>query len=100
MGVAMKNFVVAIGVTFAALPAWAAEPDGLTLPPGFHATVVAEGLGNQVRHMAFAGTSRLYVSTERQSKDAPNLGIIALHLNAHHVADHTEQFSAIDDGTA
>ena len=26
------------------LPALAAEPDGLVLPPGFHAEVVADGL--------------------------------------------------------
>src|SRR6185437_4850114 len=54
----------------------------------------------QVRHMTFAGPSRLYVSTERQTKDAPDAGIIALHLNAHHVADKTDHFSTIDDGTA
>jgi len=50
--------------------------------------------------MAFAGPSRLYVSTERQGKDAPNAGVIALHLDAHHVADKTEHFSTIDNGTA
>ena len=96
----MKIFAVAIALSLPALPVFAAEPDGLTLPPGFHATVVADGLGNMARHMAFAGPSRLYVSTERQGKDAPNAGIIALHLDAHHVADKTEHFSTIDNGTA
>src|ERR1700761_7819121 len=96
----MKIFAAAIALSCAALPALAAEPDGLTLPPAFHATVVAEGLGNMARHMAFAGPSRLYVSTERQGKDAPNAGIIALHLDAHHVADKTVHFSTIDNGTA
>ena len=96
----MRRFAVAIALSCVAMPAFAAEPDGLTLPPGFHATVVAEGLGNMVRHMAFAGPNRLYVSTERQGKDAPNAGIIALHLNAKHVADQTEHFSTIDNGTA
>lgn len=96
----MRPFTLAAIMSFAALPAFAAEPDGLRLPPGFHATIVSEGLGNQVRHMAFAGASRLYVSTERQTKDAPNAGIIALHLNANHVADKVEHFSTIDDGTA
>src|SRR6185312_4278030 len=96
----MKIFAVAMALSLPALPALAAEPDGLSLPPGFHATVVVEGLGNQVRHMAFAGSSRLYISTERQTKDAPNSGIIALHLDAHHVADKTDHFSTIDDGTA
>ncbi len=96
----MRMFAAAIALSLGALPAWAAEPDGLTLPPGFHATIVADGLGNMTRHMAFAGPSRLYVSTERQGKDAPNAGIIALHLDAHHVADKTEHFSTIDNGTA
>ncbi|HXL71967.1 MAG TPA: hypothetical protein VN935_12085 [Rhizomicrobium sp.] len=96
----MKIFAVAIALSLPALPVFAVEPDGLTLPPGFHATVVADGLGNMARHMAFAGPSRLYVSTERQGKDAPNAGIIALHLDAHHVADKTEHFSTIDNGTA
>lgn len=96
----MKKFAVATALSLLALPALASEPDGLTLPPGFHATVVAEGLGNQARHMAFAGPDRLYVSTERQGKEAPDLGIFALHLNAHHAADRTEQFGSIDDGTA
>ncbi len=96
----MRMFAAAIALSLGALPAWAAEPDGLTLPPGFHATIVADGLGNMTRHMAFAGPSRLYVSTERQGKDAPNAGIIALHLDVHHVADKTEHFSTIDNGTA
>ena len=96
----MKIFAVAIALSLPVLPAFAAEPDGLALPPGFHATIVADGLGNMARHMAFAGPSRLYVSTERQGKDAPNAGIIALHLDAHHIADKTEHFSTIDNGTA
>lgn len=96
----MKIIAIAVALSCVALPAFAAEPDGLTLPPGFHATIVAEGLGNMVRHMAFAGPNRLYVSTERQGKDAPNAGIIALHLNGHHVADQTEHFSTVDNGTA
>jgi glucose/arabinose dehydrogenase len=91
-----------LGLVFvmAALPAFADEPDGLRLPPGFHASVVAEGLGDSVRHMAFGDANRLYISTERQAKDAPNAGIIALHLNGSHVADKTEHFSQIDNGTA
>lgn len=82
------------------MTAIAAEPDGLTLPPGFHATVVAENLGNQTRHIVFRDANRLYISTEQQEKDAPNLGIIALHLDAHHHVDSTEHFSSIDNGTA
>ena len=36
-------------------------PDGLILPPGFHASVVADGLG-PIRHMALRGHD-IYVST-------------------------------------
>ena len=39
----VKTLSVAFVALLAAAPALAAEPDGLTLPPGFHATVVAEG---------------------------------------------------------
>jgi glucose/arabinose dehydrogenase len=96
----MKIAIAATLSILVAAPAMAAEPDGLKLPPGFHATVVAEGLGEATRHMAFRDASHLYVSTERQSKDAPNAGIIALHLNARHIADQTQHFSDIDNGTA
>lgn len=96
----MKLRAVTCLLSLAALPVLAAEPDGLTLPAGFHATVVADGLGNMTRHMAFRDASRLYVSTEQQQKDAPDAGIIALHLDAHHHADRIEHFSSIDNGTA
>jgi glucose/arabinose dehydrogenase len=95
----MKILAATAMLSIGVLPALAAEPDDLKLPPGFHATIVAEGLGESTRHMAFRDASHLYVSTERQSKDAPNVGIIALHLNAGHVADKTEHFSTIDNGT-
>jgi len=93
--------LLAVGMSPAlvAASANAAEPDDLKLPLGFHASVVAEGLGEAVRHMAFRDANRLYVSTERQKKDAPNVGIIALHLDGKHVADKTEHFSEIDNGT-
>jgi glucose/arabinose dehydrogenase len=95
----MKLLAVAC-VWCLALPVMATEPDGLTVPPGFHATVVAENLGNMTRHMAFRDASRLYISTEQQKKDAPNAGIIALHLDARHHVDRVEHFSSIDNGTA
>jgi glucose/arabinose dehydrogenase len=83
-----------------AAPAFAAEPDGLTLPPGFHATVVGD-LGNAVRHMAFRDANTLYVSTDRPAKDAPNVGIIAVHLGKDHKIDGTPQhFSTVDNGTS
>ena len=64
-----------------AAPALAAEPDGLTLPPGFHASVVADGLG-PIRHMALRGND-IYVST-RHGRDAPSVGIVALRLGPDH----------------
>ncbi|MGZ5921173.1 MAG: PQQ-dependent sugar dehydrogenase [Rhizomicrobium sp.] len=96
----MKMRAAACVLSLAVLPAAAAEPDGLTLPPGFHATVVAEGLGEFTRHMAFRDASHLYVSTEPQTKDAANQGIMALHLDAKHHADTLAHFSTIHNGTA
>lgn len=95
----MKPLAVTCLLSLAALPVMAAEPDGLTLPPGFHATVVAEDLGSVTRHMAFRDASRLYVSTQQLKPGAANPGIIALHLDAHHHADRIEHFSSIDNGT-
>jgi glucose/arabinose dehydrogenase len=96
----MKYLAIACVLSLAASSAMAAEPDGLVLPPGFHATVVAKGLGNITRHMAFGDASHLYVSTRRPKKGAPDAGIIALQLDAHHHADRIAHFSTIDDGTA
>ncbi len=83
-----------------AVPALGAEPDELILPAGFHASVVAENLGDYTRHMAFRDVSHLYVSTEPQTKDAANQGIMALHLDARHHADSLAHFSTIHNGTA
>jgi glucose/arabinose dehydrogenase len=90
--------IAAVTLTIPALatPVWAAEPDGLVLPPGFHASVVADGLG-PLRHMAFHGND-LYVST-RHGKDQPGVGIIALHLTPDHKADQTTHFSSVDQGS-
>ena len=69
----MKTFgailVAASAVAFAVAP----EPDGLTLPPGFHASVVAEGLG-AIRHLAVRGNRNIYVSTpqNQEGKGAPS----------------------------
>ena len=75
----------------------AEEPDGLILPAGFHATVVAEGLGN-IRHLAVRENGNIYVSTPQDPKGGPG-GIFALHLDANHHADKVERFSSIDGGT-
>src|SRR5262245_14947903 len=75
------------------LPALADEPDGLVLPAGFHASVVADGLKG-IRHMAFRNRDTLYISTR-----GANNGIIALHLDAGHKADRTEHFGTVNGGT-
>ncbi len=95
----MRSLAIGFVLTMAAMPAYAGEPDGLVLPPGFHASIVAQGLGPFARHLAFRDKDRLYVSTERQTKDAANAGIIALHLDGDHKVDRAEHFSTIDNGT-
>jgi glucose/arabinose dehydrogenase len=87
---------VAFIALLAAAPALAAEPDGLTLPPGFHASVVAEGLGS-IRHMALRGND-IYVST-RHGANQPSVGIIALRLGPDHKPMQTEHIAGADQGT-
>ncbi len=77
-------------------PALAAEPDGLTLPSGFHASVVAEGLG-PIRHMALRGND-IYVST-RHGANQPSVGIVALRLGPDHKPLQTGHIAGIDQGT-
>jgi len=73
--------------------AFADEPDGLVLPAGFHAGIVADGLKG-ARHLAFRNKDTLYVST--RGKDN---GIIALHLDTSHKADRSEHFGTVNGGT-
>jgi glucose/arabinose dehydrogenase len=73
------------------------EPDDLTLPPGFHATVVAEGLG-PIRHLAVRGNGAIYLSTPL-NQEGRGAGIVALHLDASHHADQIEHFGSVDGGT-
>ena len=80
-----------VALAFISLPALAAEPDSLTLPLGFHATVVADSLG-PVRHLAVRDNGDIYVSTLDR-------GIFALHLDAKHKADQIEHFGAVQGGT-
>src|SRR5215831_16782645 len=91
-----KSLLVSTLLLMAASPALAAEPDGLTLPSGFHATVVAENLG-PVRHMALRGND-LYVST-RHGPTQPSAGIVALRLGPDHKPLQTEHIAGIDQGT-
>ena len=91
---------VALALTIAAGVAVAAatgEPDNLKLPPGFHATVVADALG-PIRHLAVRDNGDIYVSTPRDAQGKGG-GIIALRPDANHRADHVEHFGAVDGGT-
>jgi glucose/arabinose dehydrogenase len=91
-----RTLCVSFVAIMAAAPALGAEPDGLTLPPGFHASVVAEGLG-PIRHMALRGND-IYVST-RHGATAPSVGIIALRLGPDHKPVQTEHIAGVDQGT-
>ena len=95
----MKTTLLAAALMLSAVPAFAAEVDGLTLPSGFHVSVVADGLG-PIRHMAVSDKGDIYVST-RHGRDAPSVGIIALRLGADHKAVQTEHFAVgtADQGT-
>ena len=75
----------------------AAEPDGLILPPGFHATVVADALG-PIRHLAIRDNGNIYVSTPKDQLTNGS-GIVGLHLDAAHKADQIEHFGMVDGGT-
>ncbi len=94
----MKISSVVLAMAIVASPGLAAEPDNLTLPPGFHATLVAEGLG-PVRHLAIRSNGDIYLSTGRGVAPQGGAGIIALHLGADHKADLTKAFGVVDGGT-
>jgi len=92
----MKRVVTA-AICFCVLaafaPAHADEPDGLVLPAGFHASIVADGLKG-ARHLAFRSKDTLYISTRGRDN-----GIIAFHLDSSHKADRTEHFGSVNGGT-
>ena len=77
--------------------ALADEPDGLKLPPGFHAAIVADGLGSFL-HLAVRANGDIYVSTAVDKQNSGG-GIIALQLDAKHRADQIEHFGHVEGGT-
>ncbi len=93
----MKRLAAALVLTIAAAPALAQEPDGLVLPQGFHAVVVADGLTG-ARHLAVRGNGDIYVSTNH-GPASPSMGIYALRLGPDHKAAETQHFSTVDGGT-
>jgi glucose/arabinose dehydrogenase len=91
-----RTLSVAFVAMLAAAPALGAEPDGITLPHGFHAMVVADGLG-PIRHMALRGND-IYVST-RHGRDQASVGIVALRLGPDHKPLQTDHIAGVDQGT-
>ncbi len=78
-------------------PVSAQDNDGLKLPPGFHATVVADHLG-VLRHLTFRDNDDLYVATQWNNTGTSG-DIIAIHLDKNHVADKTQHFGEVAGGT-
>ena len=93
----MKTLVAILIASWTVAFSPAEEPDGLILPSGFHASVVAEALG-PIRHLAVRSNGTIYVSTPR-NQEARASGIIAIHLDANHHADQTQHFGSVDGGT-
>jgi glucose/arabinose dehydrogenase len=88
----------AVVMALIAGPALAGEPDDLTLPQGFHANIVAEGLG-PVRHLVVRDNGDIYLSTGRGVAREGGDGIIAVHLRPDHRTDRIEHFGVVDGGT-
>jgi glucose/arabinose dehydrogenase len=93
-----KFAVAALALSLTTGTSLAAEPDGLTLPPGFHATVVAEGLG-PIRHLAVRDNGDIYVSTRHPRNQTTSTGIIALRPGPDHKAAQIEHFGEVDQAT-
>jgi glucose/arabinose dehydrogenase len=70
------------------------EIDGLTLPSGFHASLVVDALAG-ARHLAFRQNGDLFVSTRGENAS----GIVAIHLSKDHKADRVERFTMLGGGT-
>src|SRR5689334_20584865 len=78
------------------VPAIAEEPDGLILPPGFHASLVAEGLG-PLRHLAVRSNGDIYASTGGEG--AKPEGLVAIELGPDGKTAKVEHFSDVNGGT-
>jgi glucose/arabinose dehydrogenase len=87
-------FVFCIPHAMAAQPA---KPVSLTLPPGFTATVVADGLIN-ARHMAIRGND-IYVSTNTSRTNPRPHAIHAIRLGPDHKPVQVTTFGDVYGGT-
>src|ERR1700722_19368585 len=94
----MKSLAAALLLTVAT-PALAGEPAGLTLPQGFHATIVADGLGAGARHVAVRANGDIYVSTRNARENADSLSASAVQVNKDHKAVQTDHFGSAEGGT-
>jgi glucose/arabinose dehydrogenase len=95
----MKTLATALLLSIAVTPAMAGESAGLMLPPGFHATIVADALGEGARHVDVRANGDLYIST-RKGRDQPqSAGVIAVKVGKDHKAAQTEHFSSVEGGT-
>jgi glucose/arabinose dehydrogenase len=93
----MKLTTIALVAGAAVVGFAAGEPDGLTLPAGFHATVVADSLG-PVRHLAVRPNGDIYLSTPKDAQGKGG-GIVAVRLDANHRVSDMQHFGTIDGGT-
>lgn len=91
----LKRLLFAIPL-FLTASAYGQEPDGLVLPPGFHATVVAEGLG-PLRHLAVRSNGDIYASTG--GENAKPEALVAIELGAGGTATRVVHFSNVNGGT-
>jgi len=91
----MRRFLASVLLCLSG-PALAQAPDGLGLPPGFHAEVVADGLAG-ARHIAVRANGDIYISTNTPGGQKP-LGIYALRPGADHTA-RAVSFSTVTGGT-
>ena len=82
--------------------AHAAEPDGLVLPPGFHASVVGD-VGPHARHIVVGPNGDLYVSTidfkSLMDPTAPHGGVLVVKLDGDHKLKSLDHFGNADNGT-
>jgi glucose/arabinose dehydrogenase len=101
----MKKLLLGALPLLLAFPALAAAPASeITVPPGFTAEVVHEGVGG-ARHIAIRANGDIYISTRAPAgPDAPpappNSGIIAMRdTNGDGKPDRIETFSDVRGGT-
>ncbi len=95
----MKTLATALLLSIAVTPAMAGESAGLMLPPGFHATVVADELGAGARHVVVRPDGDLYISTRKGRDEPKSAGVIAVKVGKDHKAMQTTHFSEVEGGT-